>query len=483
MLSSPPKGLTERKNMNSLMTIPLLKNIRTFFTTTTFPTPLHSRSVLMVDQEIRQLQQNFSHEIKAYLNEHPQTKHVDIYLNDTHGTFSGKRVAVENLFSLSSGCYFPQSVYAMDREGKIITSSPDRLINEEPDNVCLPVSGTLRPSAHDPRHNAQLLLTMLDSNNMPWPLEPRVILQNVLRQFHQHGLYPVVAAEMEFYLVDPAAQQNRPQGCFHLAVPSAYSAFIEELESMAAAQRLPLSGIVSEAEAGQFELNMCHSHNVVDSCEQVLALRKLTGTVAGKFGYQANFMAKPFSELAGNGLHFHVSLNDANGDNVFASPAEAPNEMVRLSLAGMLELMPASLAIMAPGVNGFRRLRKNLDEPLFHSWGYNKRNAALRIPCSDARNRRIEYRLAGADANPYLVMATLLTGMLYGLERIDDEALANFTHASPDLPLFQQPALEAFRQCAYLADHLGSAFCDQWYHGKLAELNAFERIVTAEELS
>ncbi|WP_238328382.1 glutamine synthetase family protein [Enterobacter sp. R4-368] len=371
----------------------------------------------------------------------------------------------------------------MDREGKIITSSPDRLINEEPDNVCLPVSGTLRPSAHNPRHNAQLLLTMLDSNNMPWPLEPRVILQNVLRQFHQHGLYPVVAAEMEFYLVDPAAQQNRPQGCFHLAVPSAYSAFIEELESMAAAQRLPLSGIVSEAEAGQFELNMCHSHNVVDSCEQVLALRKLTGTVAGKFGYQANFMAKPFSELAGNGLHFHVSLNDANGDNVFASPAEAPNEMVRLSLAGMLELMPASLAIMAPGVNGFRRLRKNLDEPLFHSWGYNKRNAALRIPCSDARNRRIEYRLAGADANPYLVMATLLTGMLYGLERIDDEALANFTHASPDLPLFQQPALESFRQCAYLADHLGSAFCDQWYHGKLAELNAFERIVTAEELS
>jgi gamma-glutamylputrescine synthase len=78
-------------------------------------------------------------------------------------------------------------------------------------------------------------------------------------------------------------------------------------------------------------------------------------------------------------------------------------------------------------------------------------------------------------------MATLLTGILYGLERIDDDALANFTHTSPDLPLFQQPALEAFRQCDYLADHLGSAFCEQWYHGKLAELNAFERIVTAEE--
>lgn len=467
--------------MNSLMTIPLLKNIRTLFTSMPIPALSIPSDGTESDIKIKQLQETLTDEIKDYLNHYPETKHVDIYLNDTHGIFRGKRVSVDNLFSIIKGCYFPQSVYAMDREGKIISS--DTLINEEPDNLCLPVPGTLRPGAHDPQHNAQLLLTMLDENNRPYALEPAAILQNVLRQFHYHGLYPVVAPEIEFYLVDPAAPKTRPQGCFHMAVPSTYSAFIEELESLAAAQRLPLSGVVSEAEAGQFELNMPHSHHVVEACEQILALRRLTGTVAGKFGFQANFMAKPFSGLAGNGLHFHISLNDIHGENVFACPAEELNDMVRLSLAGMLELMPASVAIMAPGVNGFRRLRKNLSEPLFHSWGYNKRNAALRIPCSDARNRRIEYRLAGADANPYLVMATILSGILYGLERVDDDTLANFTHTAPTLPLFQQPALEMFRQNSYLAEHLGSAFCEQWYSGKMAELNWFESLVTQQELA
>jgi gamma-glutamylputrescine synthase len=106
---------------------------------------------------------------------------------------------------------------------------------------------------------------------------------------------------------------------------------------------------------------------------------------------------------------------------------------------GQLALMPASVAILAPGVNAFRRLRKNLTEPVFNSWGYNTRSA-LRIPCSDDHNRRIEYRLA--DANPYLVAATILTGMLYGLENIDDEDLPEPQHDRPELPLFQQEAIE-----------------------------------------
>ena len=143
--------------------------------------------------------------------------------------------------------------------------------------------------------------------------------------------------------------------------------------------------------------------------------------------------------------------------------------------------MPGSLAIMAPGVNAFRRMRKNLNEPLFSSWGYNKRSAALRIPCSSKENSRIEYRLAGADANPYLVMATILTGMLYGLENIDDDDLDNIIHVAPPLPLFQQHALDAFQESPYLTESLGREFSQQWIHSKLAELTLFESIVTHEE--
>ncbi len=429
-----------------------------------------------------ELQREFEQDVKAYLLQYPDTKHVDIYLNDVNGTFRGKRIDVEELASVAKGCYFPQSVYSMDREGKVVCRATDSLVVDEPDRLCLPVKGTLRPSAYTPRENAQLLLSMQDDTGAPYALEPRVILENVLRRFHQHGLYPVIAPEIEFYLVDQQVPEEiRGQGCFQMTVPSAYTPFIERLEEMAAVQNLSLTGIVSEAEPGQFELNLKHSHEVVEICENVLALRRLTSIVAGEFGYKASFMAKPFSQLAGNGLHFHISLNDIHGSNVFAAQPGELNEMTRLCLAGLLHLMPASLAIMAPGVNSFRRIRKNLYEPLFSSWGYNKRSAALRIPCSTKENSRIEYRLAGADANPYLVMAGILTGMLYGLENIDDDTLDNIIHVAPPLPLFQQQAIDAFQAYPYLTESLGKEFSQQWVHSRLTELSLFESIVTREE--
>lgn len=466
--------------MNTMLKFPLLQNIRTLLTLAQTPQIAEVESKEKGNSD-NAFQRAFQQEVQTYLLHYPATKHVDIYLNDINGTFRGKRIAVGDLYSAAKGCYFPQSVYSMDREGKVVCTAADHQVLDEPDRICLPVKGTLRPSAYDPHENAQLLLSMQDASGAPYALEPRVILENVVRRFHHHGLYPVIAPEIEFYLIDQQAQVMRSQGCFHMAVPSTYAPFIERLEEMAAAQKLPLTGIVSEAEPAQFELNLRHSHQVVEVCENVLALRRLTSVIANEFGYKANFMAKPFSQLAGNGLHFHISLNDRQGDNLFASPAQELNEMTRLCLAGLLHLMPASLAIMAPGVNAFRRLRKNLDEPVFSSWGYNTRSAALRIPCSTEENRRIEYRLAGADANPYLVMATILTGMLYGLENIDGDSEEDILRAAPPLPLFQHQAIAVFQECPYLLDSLGQAFSRQWIHSKLEELTLFEGIVTQEE--
>ena len=467
--------------MNSLINHSLVKNIFTLFAFPQTSSNDEVRSQSAASKPAAERAKEFAGEVQRYLLAHPDTKHVDIYLNDVNGTFRGKRIAVDSLLALSSGCYFPQSVYAMDHEGKPFSHADGSHEYDEPDGLCLPVAGTLRPCVHDPRHNAQLLLTMKQNDGTGYALEPRVVLENVLHKFHYHGLYPVAAPEIEFYLVSKAQQESPAQGCFYMPVPSDYTAFIEELEQAAAAQGLPLSAIVCEAEAGQFELNLKHSRKVVEICENVLALRRLTSIVADKFGYQANFMAKPFSHLAGNGLHFHISLNDRNGDNVFASPAEALNEMAQLCLAGMLQLMPATVAVIAPHVNSFRRLRKNLNEPLFSSWGYNKRSAALRIPCSDDGNRRIEYRLAGADVNPYLAMAAILTGMLYGLENIDSDTLKNAALFAPELPLFQNTAIEEFRQSAYMSANLGEAFAQQWVTHKLTELARFETIVTPEE--
>ncbi|MBX8462737.1 glutamine synthetase family protein [Enterobacter sp. RIT637] len=453
-----------------------LKSIRPYFNFPGLSLPTALNSGLYLEEKPGTLLQSLSVNVADYLERYPQTKHIDVYLNDINGIMRGKRLSVDSMQSLEKGCYFPLSVYSMDQKGKVAASHDD-----EPDRLCMPVAGSLRPSSHDPLHTAQILLTMKDSDGQPCPLEPRVILQNVLARFHQHGLYPVMAPEIEFYLTGPGTQDLQNQGCFHMDTSSAHAALFDELEQLAHQQQIPLTGIVAEAESGQFELNLKHSHRIVEVCDNILALRRLTRFAAEKHGLQANFMAKPFSRLSGSGLHFHFSLNDIHGDNAFASPADELNSMMRLCIAGQLALMPASVAILAPGVNAFRRLRKNLREPLFHSWGYNTRTAALRIPCSDENNRRIEYRLAGADANPYLVAATILTGMLYGLENFDEGDLPEPQRDEPELPLFQQQAIEAFSRCQYLTDSLGEAFSEQWVACKLSELDWFESIVTGQE--
>ncbi|AXD79322.1 glutamine synthetase [Escherichia coli] len=469
--------------MNSIMKNEHLQNIRTSLTLSPTNIDTKNNSEVISHSVSGTLETDFIREVDEYFLRYPNTKHVDIYLNDLDGSFRGKRISVDDLHSATKGYYFPISVFSINSKGEVIGELSDEIIQNEPDRLCLPVKGTLRPMAYEPEENAQLLLSMRDVNNLPCPLEPRTILENVVQQFHKHGLYPVIAPEIEFYLINEHSTDIKGQGCYQMTVPSNYTAFIEKLEKMASEQKICLTGIVSEAEEGQFELNLRHSDNVVDICENVLAIRRLTSILAREFGYKANFMAKPFSQRAGNGLHFHISMNDAQGNNIFASPRNEPNEMCRLCLAGLLHLMPASVAIIAPGVNSFRRIRKNLHEPLFSSWGYNTRAAALRIPCSSAENRRIEYRLAGADANPYLVMATILTGMLYGLEKINDDTVEFLFRSPPALPLFQQEAIETFQKCDYLIENLGHDFSQQWVYRKTAELTDFERIVTTEESS
>lgn len=168
---------------------------------------------------------SFRQEADAYLREYPHTRHVDIYLHDLNGCRRGKRISAESLRSLAQGCYFPLSVYAMDMEGHVVESA---LAQREPDRLCLPVSGTLRPCASDPAHHAQLLLAMQEPDGAGCALEPRVVLERLLAQFHARGIYPVIAPEVEFYLqaVDGAPPTSR---CFDIDMPGRDSALLEAM--------------------------------------------------------------------------------------------------------------------------------------------------------------------------------------------------------------------------------------------------------------
>lgn len=369
----------------------------------------------------------FQREVMAYLERYPHTRQVELLLTDLNGSFRGKRVALSSVRNLRHGFYFPASVYAMTVTGETVATAGLLGAEGEPDLLCLPLAGSLKPSAADPAHCAQLQLTMQDNDGQPFDVEPRNVLNRLWQQLRARGLYPVVAAELEFYLLDRrrnAAQmpqpprehqgQTRQKQCqvYSLDRLDCCSAVLDDIARLARLQGLPTEGAVAESAPGQFEINLAHSDSVLEACDRALQLKRLVRRVAEQHRLTATFMAKPYEAWTGSGLHIHLSLRDAAGNNGFIAPHGRPSPLMARAIAGIVDLLPASMALLAPNVNAFRRFQPGGYVPLRANWGFNNRTVAVRIPCSDADNCRLEYRVAGADANPYLVVAALLAGIL-----------------------------------------------------------------------
>ncbi|OON39726.1 glutamine synthetase [Izhakiella australiensis] len=444
----------------------------------------------------------FRHEVQTYLERHPETQYVDILLNDLNGVFRGKRIPVSGLSKLDKGCYFPASVFAMDILGNTVEEAGLGQALGEPDNICLPVEGSLVPSASDPQHLAQLLLTMRNQDGTPFDVEPRNVLNHLWQQLRNQGLFPVVAVELEFYLVDkqrdaegyiqpPCApgSEERNMQCQVYSVDNLdhFAEVLQDIDSLAKQQGIPADGALAEASPGQFEINLHHTRNVLAACDHAILLKRLIRQVAEKHGMNATFMAKPYEEYAGSGMHIHLSMLDASDRNLFADDEGNDSPLLARSLAGMLDLMPASMALLAPNVNAYRRFVPDSFVPLQASWGHNNRTVALRIPCGDRDNHRVEYRVAGADANPYLVMSALLAGILHGVEQpalpLPAEVTGNGHEAEGlALPVRQSDALWEFEQSYPLQKLLGERFGFVWHTCKNHELMHFERLITATEI-
>lgn len=443
----------------------------------------------------------FQHEVHAYLERHPETQYVDILLNDLNGVFRGKRIPVASLLKLEKGCYFPASVFAMDILGNTVEEAGLGQALGEPDNICHPVEGTLIPSAADPQHLAQVLLTMRNQDGTPFDVEPRNVLNHLWQQLRNRGLFPVVAVELEFYLVDkkrdaegyiqpPCApgsdERNMQSQVYSMDNLDHFSEVLSEIDRLAKKQGIPADGALAEASPGQFEINLHHTRNVLSACDHAVQLKRLVRQVAENHGMTATFMAKPYEEYAGSGMHVHISMLDAAGQNAFACDDGSDSPLLKRTLAGMIDLMPASMALLAPNVNAYRRFLPDAFVPLQASWGHNNRTVALRIPCGDIDSHRIEYRVAGADANPYLVMSAILAGMLHGIDNqlaLPPAVKGNGHEAEGNpLPIRQSDALYEFEQSDALQKLLGKRFGFVWHSCKHHELMHFERLITSTEI-
>ena len=436
-------------------------------------------------------------EANAYLAAWPDTRAVELLLPDLNGILRGKRISRRELLSLwRDGIAFPATGILLDSRGALIDGLSYGSDDGDPDYVCRPVAGSLVPMPWMKLRPGQCLMTLEHRDGRPFFADARHVLAGVLGRFAELGLTPVVAVEFEFYLLDdssgevPRARQGRVPGTQRRpSGPRVYSLedlhdldpLFAEITAACEMQKIPAGSIVSEYGAGQFEVNLHHVSDAVAACDHAILLRRLIRSVARKHGLAATFMAKPFAEIDGSGMHVHLSLVDREGRNVFAQPpASAPDnygQILRHAVGGLLAAIPESLAIFAPNANSYRRIRPGCFAPIAPNWGVNHRHVAVRIPVSDDQNLRLEHRVAGADCNPYLAMAAILAGVHAGLtQKIEPprmiregEVMEEVISLSPRW----ETALDTFDAGQLLPGYLGAEFCRVFSQARRFEAEAF----------
>ena len=426
---------------------------------------------------------------------------VDLLLPDMNGLLRGKRITRDTLEKVyRDGVCLPMSLIATDITGNTVEETGLGYDIGDEDRLCRPVPGSLRPVPWHERPSAQLLLQMEDGQGGLFQANPREVLRRVLEGFRELGLTPVVAVELEFYLLDAALDaQGRPQVArnpatgernhstqvYYIQDLDDYRGFTDEVSAACQAQGIPADTAVAEYAPGQFEINLRHRADALQACDDALMLKRAIKAIAAKRGLMASFMAKPFADQAGSGAHIHVSLLDKDGRNIFACTPDAPSDPLRHAIAGLQRASADCMLVFAPHANSYRRFVLNAFVPLNDAWGFNNRTVAMRVPHSDPANVRIEHRIAGADANPYLVTAAVLAGMLQGLRDKGDPGpptVGNAYEQGEHRELFWRDTLRDFLASDFVARHFGESFRHIYGQQKLKELRSFHREVTTLEV-
>ena len=438
-------------------------------------------------------------EWKEFARAHPQVTALDAFVIDVNGNTLGKRVALEDAAKVFvEGVQFSASALIADSRGLGHDVHGMGTSDGDPDGTAVPVPGTVCLAPWTRMPTAQVVCEMRDmrSRERFW-FDPRMILSQVADRCRGAGLHPVVACELEFYLIDP---RRRADGTIALAAcgPNAdpprraqnlsmdaiesNAAFLERVEAAAAAQRVPVCGAVAEYGIGQFEINLRHVADPLLAADHAVLLKRIVKGVAQAAGAQATFMAKPFLDQPGNGLHLHVSITDENGVNRFGTVGG--ETLLRQAVAGMQALMYDSVGLFAPNLNSHRRFLGQF-VPRSRDWGENNRSVAFRIPASNPEGRRIEHRVAGADASPHLALAAVLAAILHGVENgleptapAQGRAVGGGADEFPD-DLFA--ALDRMRDSPALGRYLSPRFLDAYRELKRREHAALLRDVLPRE--
>lgn len=443
-----------------------------------------------------------SGELGALLKAFPDTDIMELLIADLSGLMRGKRIRrgeFESVFR--DGFCLPGGTVLLDTLGNVVSGIPFTADDGDPDIDARIVPGSLSPVPWAKRPSAQALFRFYTRDGAPFFADPRFVLERAAEPLRKMKLRIVMAAELEFYLLDartdrPTARVSRVPGIGRPQPgPQVYHPddlwdiedFLNDVNDACAAQNLPVGTTTSEFAPGQFEINLHHVTDPVLACDHAVLLKRVIKGVARRHGFVACFMAKPFEDTAGSGLHIHLSLVDDKGRNWFSGGRERAAEppfsaRLRHAIGGLAKTMAEATAIFAPNANSYRRLRPDMFAPVEPNWGANHRNVSLRVPLSSERNLRIEHRAAGADANPYLVAAAVLAGIHYGLEnRCDPGPMVPegaVIELKRRLPARWNTAIDRFSRSRILPQYLGSDYCKAYVLNRREEEQRFHNEIS-----
>ncbi len=432
-----------------------------------------------------------------WLHDRPQIRTIRAAACDVNGVARGKRMPIPSAVKmLTGGTRFPFSALNVDIWGEDIADSPLVFDSGDRDAILFPTERGFVPMPWLEAPTALLPIWMFHEDGRPYEGDPRHALSFVQKRFAEKGLTPVVAVELEFYLIDDSTRRlqvpisprsgKRRDAAEVLSIRAldAFDIFFTDLYEACEVMDIPADTLISEAGIGQFEVNLMHQ-DAMRTADDAWLFKTLVRGLARRFGFAATFMAKPMQGEAGNAMHIHQSVVDAKtGKNIFSAPDGSETELFRSFIGGMQHYIPKALVMMAPYVNSYRRLTPEMAAPVNTAWGYDNRTTAFRIPTSNAAGRRVENRLPSSDANPYLALAASLAcgylGMVNGLVPTSPTA-ETANEGAISLPRGLLEAVSLMEAERDFDDILGREFTATLAGVKRGEFETFMRVISPWE--
>ena len=420
---------------------------------------------------------------------------IECIVADIAGVARGKAMPASK-FARQEKFYLPNSIFLQTITGEW-ADNPSGAFTE-PDMVLTPDYSTTTAAPWTADYTLQVIHDVYDQMGEPVPVAPRNVLKRVVALFEAKGWRPIVAPEMEFFLVARNIDPNQPiippmgrsgrraaaKQAYSLSAVDEYGKVIDDIYDFAEAQGFEIDGILQEGGAGQIEINLAHG-DPVRLADEIFFFKRLIREAALRHDCYATFMAKPIEGEPGSAMHIHQSVIDIKtGENIFSEADGAESERFLHCIAGLQTHLPAVIALLAPYVNSYRRYVPDFAAPINLEWGRDNRTTGLRVPISGPSARRIENRLAGMDCNPYLGLAASLACAYLGLKERKlprPECKGDAYMSAEDLPYNLGDALDVLGENAAVRDVLGEEFCTVYEAVKRNEYKEFLQVISPWE--